>query len=104
GKDDWRGGNVAAKKADRAEALPAWCCGAGYRLDWPRAAFLILALFSPRAPVRGALGAAFLRAARLTALRSDLSVMLFVFAMNVCLSSSLNLYTGLSTHVRESGH
>ena len=42
-----------------------------YRLDWPRAAFLIFALFSPRAPVRGALGAAFLRAARFTFLRSS---------------------------------
>src|SRR6185437_16408132 len=52
-----------------------------YRLLWPRAAFLILALFSPRAPVRFALGAAFLRAARFTFLRSSVSVMLFVFAM-----------------------
>jgi len=52
-----------------------------YRLLWPRVAFLTLALFSPRAPVRGPLGAAFFRAARLTFLRSCLSVMLLVFAM-----------------------
>ena len=52
-----------------------------YRFAAPRAAFLTLALFSPRAPVRGALGAAFLRAARLTFLRSILSVMVEVFAM-----------------------
>jgi hypothetical protein len=52
-----------------------------YRLLWPREAFLTLALFAPRAPVRGAFGAAFFRAARFTFLRSILSVMLFVFAM-----------------------
>jgi len=40
-----------------------------------------LALFAPRAPVRGPFGAAFFRAARLTFLRSCLSVMLLVFAM-----------------------
>ena len=55
--------------------------GSGYRLLWPREAFLTLALFSPRAPVRGPLGAAFFRAARFTFLRSSLSVMLLVFAM-----------------------
>jgi hypothetical protein len=52
-----------------------------YLLLWPREAFLTLALFAPRAPVRGAFGAAFLRAARLTFLRSCLSAMLLVFAM-----------------------
>ena len=52
-----------------------------YRLLWPREAFLILALFAPRAPARGPLGAAFLRAARFTFLRSSLSVMLLVFAI-----------------------
>jgi len=52
-----------------------------YRLLWPREAFLILALFAPRAPVRGPFGAAFFRAARFTFLRSSLSVMLLVFAM-----------------------
>jgi hypothetical protein len=52
-----------------------------YRLLWPREAFLTLALFAPRAPVRGAFGAAFFRAARFTFLRSTLSVMLLVFAM-----------------------
>jgi hypothetical protein len=54
-----------------------------YRLLWPREAFLTLALFSPRAPVRGPFGAAFFRAARFTFLRSSLSVMLLVFAMYV---------------------
>jgi len=52
-----------------------------YRFAAPRAAFLTLALFSPRAPVRGALGAAALREARLIFLRSSLSVMLEVSAM-----------------------
>jgi hypothetical protein len=50
-------------------------------LLWPREAFLTFALFAPRAPVREAFGAAFFRAARLTFLRSCLSVMLLVFAM-----------------------
>ena len=44
---------------------------------------MILALFAPRAPARGPFGAAFLRAVRLTFLRSTLSVMLLVFAMYV---------------------
>jgi hypothetical protein len=57
-----------------------------YRFDVPRDAFLTLALFSPRAPVRGAFGAAFLRAARFTFLRSSLSVMVLVFAMIVIFS------------------
>ena len=52
-----------------------------YRFDWPRASFFTLALFSPRGVVRLPLGAAFLREARFTFLRSVLSVMLFVFAM-----------------------
>lgn len=52
-----------------------------YRFDWPRANFFTLALFSPRGVVRLPLGAAFLRAARFTFLRSSLSVMLLVFAM-----------------------
>jgi hypothetical protein len=71
-----------------------------YRLDWPRDAFLILALFSPRAPVRGALGAAFLRAARFTALRSPLSVMDFVFAMNAYLLSELNVCAAAKVEAR----
>lgn len=54
-----------------------------YRLLWPREAFFIFCLFSPRAPVRGAFGAAFLRAARFTFLRSWVSVMLLVFAINL---------------------
>jgi hypothetical protein len=52
-----------------------------YRFDWPRDAFLTLALFSPRAPVRGALGGAALRAARFTFLRSSLVSRDLVFAM-----------------------
>lgn len=67
-----------------------------YRLEAPRAAFLTLALFSPRAPVRGALGAAFLRAARLIFLRSILSVMLEVFAM---ISSFFNTWDGFGAAI-----
>jgi hypothetical protein len=66
-----------------------WVSKIDYRLLWPREAFLTLALFSPRAPVRGPFGAAFFRAARLTFLRSSLSVMLLVFAM-VIANLSLN--------------
>jgi hypothetical protein len=51
-------------------------------LDLPRAAFLILALFSPRGVVRLPLAGAALRAARFTFLRSSLSVMLEVSAMS----------------------
>ena len=65
-----------------------------YRLLWPREAFLTFALFSPRAPVRGAFGAAFFRAARFTFLRSSLSVMLFVFAMYV---ANLSIGTNFGT-------
>ena len=68
----------------RSEGAPAR--QNAYRLLWPREAFLTLALFSPRAPVRGAFGAAFLRAARFTFLRSTLSVMLLVFAMYPAIS------------------
>lgn len=74
----------AGSKASGIDAARLGCasdCRAVYRLEAPRAAFLTLALFSPRAPVRGALGAAALRAARLTFLRSILSVMVDVFAM-----------------------
>ena len=52
----------------------------GYRFDWPRASFLTFFFFSPRAPVRGALGAAALRAARLIFFRSSLSSILVVSA------------------------
>jgi hypothetical protein len=52
-----------------------------YRLLAPLLAFFSFCLFSPRAPVRGALGAAFLRAARFNAFRSDLSSIFVVFAM-----------------------
>ncbi len=51
-----------------------------YRFDWPRANFLTFFLFEPRGVVRLALGAAFLRAARFTFLRSVLSSILAVFA------------------------
>jgi hypothetical protein len=43
-----------------------------YRLAWPRTIFFILGFFDPRAYVRGFLGACFLRATRLTFLRSSL--------------------------------
>jgi hypothetical protein len=52
-----------------------------YRLLDPLLAFFSFCLFSPRGPVRGALGAAFLRAARFSALRSDLSSIFVVFAI-----------------------
>ena len=56
-------------------------CGMGaYRFDWPRANFLTFRLFDPRGVVRLALGAAFLRAARFSFLRSSLSSILVVFA------------------------
>ena len=51
-----------------------------YLLDTPRANFLSFLLFSPRGPVRFALGAAFLRAMRFTFLRSSLSSILVVSA------------------------
>ena len=53
---------------------------ASYRFDWPRASFLTFFFFSPRAPVRGALGAAFFRAARFSFFRSSLSSTLVVSA------------------------
>jgi hypothetical protein len=55
--------------------------GLAYRLLVPLLAFFNFCLFSPRAPVRGALGAAFLRAARFNAFRSALSSIFVVFAM-----------------------
>ena len=51
-----------------------------YRLDWPRAIFFTFFFFEPRGSVRLALGAAFLRAARFTFLRSSLSSILDVSA------------------------
>lgn len=51
-----------------------------YRLETPRASFFSFFLFSPRAPVRFALGAAFLRAVRFSFLRSSLSSTLVVSA------------------------
>jgi len=50
------------------------------RFDWPRAIFLTFFLLEPRGVVRFALGAAFLRAVRLSFLRSALSVTFFVSA------------------------
>ena len=65
----------------RTEPEPCLLSAASfYRLDTPRAAFFSFFLFSPRGPVRFALGAAFLRAARLTILRSCLSSILVVSA------------------------
>ena len=51
-----------------------------YRFDWPRANFLTFFLFDPRGVVRLALGAAFLRAARFSFLRSSLSSIFVVSA------------------------
>ena len=51
-----------------------------YRFDWPRANFLTFFLFAPRGVVRLALGAAFLRAARFSFLRSSLSSIFVVSA------------------------
>ena len=51
-----------------------------YRFDWPRANFFTFFLLEPRGAVRLALGAAFLRAARFTFLRSALSSILVVLA------------------------
>ena len=67
----------------RAEAPPSSVAGADYRFDVPREAFLIFFLCSPRAQVRAVFGAAFLRAARLSCLRSVRSVTLEVFAICV---------------------
>ena len=71
----------ADQREEQREAQYSTKCRSAYRLLLPRAAFFSLALFSPRAPVRGPFGAAFLRAARLIFLRSILSVMPVVFAM-----------------------
>jgi len=51
-----------------------------YRFDWPRVSFLIFFLLAPRAPVRFALGAAFLRAVRFSFFRSSLSSIFVVSA------------------------
>jgi hypothetical protein len=52
-----------------------------YRLLAPLLAFFSFCLFSPRAPVREAFGAAFFRAARFNAFRSVLSSIFVVFAI-----------------------
>jgi hypothetical protein len=52
-----------------------------YRLLWPRTSFFTFFFCDPRGTVRFALGAAFLRAARLTFLRSSLLSIVFVFAI-----------------------
>ena len=53
----------------------------GYRFRWPCTIFLTFLFWEPRATpeARFGLGAAFLRAARFTFLRSALSVMFLVF-------------------------
>jgi hypothetical protein len=78
-----RANEIAAKRnGDRSSVLwPPFDVLDAYRLEAPRAAFLTFCLFSPRAPVRGPLGGAALRAARFTFLRSSFSVIDFVFAM-----------------------
>ena len=52
-----------------------------YRLEVPRVSFLTFFFAEPRGVVRFAFGAAFLRAARFTALRAALSVVALVFAI-----------------------
>ena len=52
-----------------------------YRLLCPRDNFLVFFLLEPLGVVRAALGAAFLRAARLIFFRSNLSSMLLVLAI-----------------------
>ena len=51
-----------------------------YRFDWPRTIFFTIFFCDPRGTVRLALGAAFLRAVRLSFLRSALSAIFFVSA------------------------
>jgi len=57
-----------------------------YRLLWPRTSFLTFFFLEPRGSVRFALGAAFLRAARFSFLRSCVSSIFVVFAIT-CLDS-----------------
>jgi len=54
-----------------------------YRLLWPRTSFRTFFFCEPRGVVRFALGAAFLRVARFTFLRSALSAIDFVFAIRI---------------------
>jgi hypothetical protein len=76
------------EKARQGQEVPsalvriADLCSQSYRLLVPRVNFLTFFLLLPRATVRLAFGAAFLRAARFAALRSGLAAF-FVFAMAV---------------------
>lgn len=67
--------------------LTAEGCGCLYRFDWPRAILLTFFLFEPRGVVRLPLGAAFLRAARFSFLRSVLSS---IFLVSATLKSSFH--------------
>ena len=65
----------------RAGPEPHCSCGtSAYLLETPRAIFFTFFFFSPRAPVRLALGATFFRAARFSFFRSSLSSILVVSA------------------------
>ena len=77
--------NGFARPAEEDPPAPwfsALALSARYRFDCPRASFLTFFFSDPRGVVRFALGAAFLRAARLTSLRAALSVIDFVFAID----------------------
>jgi len=74
----------------RAGPEPHCSCGtSAYLLETPRAIFFTFFFFSPRAPVRLALGATFLRAARFSFFRSSLSSILVVSATWFLFRSSL---------------
>lgn len=67
-------------RGEREFTTPAILCG-NYRLLTPRTSFRTFFLLEPRGVVRFALGVAFFRAARFTFLRSAVSSMDFVFAI-----------------------
>ncbi len=69
----------ASLQSASVRCLLAAICGC-YRLLWPRTIFFTLCFWEPRGVVRLALGAAFLRAARLSFLRSTLSAVFLVSA------------------------
>jgi hypothetical protein len=74
--------SVAGWRGAAKENSPPPAPGRGnYRLLCPRTSFRTFFLFEPRGVVRFALGAAFLRAVRFTFLRSAVSSIDFVFAI-----------------------
>ena len=78
--------------ARRTQPIPP---ALAYRLLVPRAAFFNFFLLEPRGAVRGALGAAFLRAARLSCFRSCLSSIFVVFAIPISFPGAQNLQTAI---------